>query len=229
MVLNTFDLMEEGDEEDRPKYRASNPPPAPPANAFGARPNDVPVVVPTPLDLSAAARPKTPIEASRLVLNDSSADVWGFAAVSSADQPLRRYRPPDQGLCSGNGIVIAGNNLVYRAFNATDGAVLQGPIAPQDFYGVGGERWTWCFDVFSGLLFFSRVFFLFGRGGKKKEGKKTQFFKTFQKKKKNRRHVRPGLHLRRRRHQALLPGNVPVGRRQRRQVLAVHARRLAQL
>jgi len=183
MVLNTFDLMEEGDEEDRPKYRASNPPPAPPPNAFGARPNDVPVVVPTPLDLSAAARPKTPIEASRLVLNDSSADVWGFAAVSSADQPLRRYRPPDQGLCSGNGIVIAGNNLVYRAFNATDGAVLQGPIAPQDFYGVGGERWTWCFDVFSGLLFFSRVFFLFGRGGKKKEGKKTQFFKTFQKKK----------------------------------------------
>ena len=139
MVLNTFDLMEEGDEEDRPKYRTSAPAPPPP-NAFGARPNDVPVVSPTPLDLSVAVRAKTPIEASRLVLNDTGADVWGFAAVSSADQPLRRYRPPDQGLCQGNGIVIAGNNLVYRAFNATDGAVLQGPIAPQDFYGMGGMR-----------------------------------------------------------------------------------------
>ena len=167
MVLNTFDLMEEGDEEDRPKY-TSAPPSPPPANAFGARPNDVPVVSPTPIDLSAAVRAKTPLEASRLVLNDSNADVWGFAAVSSADQPLRRYRPPDQGLCSGNGIVIAGNNLVYRAFNATDGAVLQGPIAPQDFYGVGGMDW-WRYGFFR---FFFVYLFFFGD----EEEKKPQFF-----------------------------------------------------
>jgi len=166
MVLNTFDLMEEGDEENRPKYRSNYSPPAPPpANIYGARPNDVPVVSPTPIDLSVAVRARTPIEASRLVLNDTEdARVWGFAAVSSADQPLRRYRPPDQGLCSGNGIVIAGNNLVFRAFNATDGSVLQGPIAPQDFYGMGGkaeEKEGRRFSFFFSFLFFSFLFFSF--------------------------------------------------------------------
>ena len=62
-----------------------------------------------------------------------------FAANAAVDQPTRRFRPPDQSLCVGNGVVITGNNLVLRTWDAETGAPLQGPIAQPDFFGLDGN------------------------------------------------------------------------------------------
>ena len=137
-ALNRGDLMEEEGENNRPRRRAAVP--ADDANAFGARPGDVPVVQATPVLDQEAARPVDGLSASRLVLPlNASAPLWGFAAAASIDQPARRFRPPDQALCVGNGVALTGNNLVFRSWNATTGAPLQGPTSPQDFFNVSGD------------------------------------------------------------------------------------------
>jgi len=118
------------------------------ANAYGAKPDDIPVVAATPLRVSewrnaqGMPRPKDGKEASRLVIDRSSSSApfeLTFAANAAVDQPTRRFRPPDQSLCVGNGVVITGNNLVLRTWDAETGAPLQGPIAQPDFFGLDGN------------------------------------------------------------------------------------------
>ena len=158
-ALNIDDVAREEAENDRPKRVIKALTVLETANAFGARPGDVPVVAPTPLIDANAARPPTSLDASRLVLppNDT---LWAFAATGSVDQPARRFRPPDQSLCVGGGVVITGNNLVFRSWNATTGEPLQGPISPQDFFGVSGDMSdpVCIFDASDTRRFYSAIF-----------------------------------------------------------------------
>ena len=146
------------------------------ANAYGAKPDDIPVVAATPLLVSDwknsnFPKPKDGKEASRVVIDKSSSSVpfeLTFAANAAVDQPTRRFRPPDQSLCVGNGVVITGNNLVLRTWDAETGAPLQGPIAQPDFFGLDGNFSdpVCIFDSQDSKRFFVGVF-RFGEGATK--------------------------------------------------------------
>ena len=148
------------------------------ANAYGAKPDDIPVVSPTPLVVAEWKRnaqgvppPKDGKEASRVVIDKGSSSPpfeLTFAANAAVDQRTRRFRPPDQSLSVGNGIVITGNNLVLRTWDAETGAPLQGPIAQPDFFGLDGNFSdpVCIFDSQDSKRFFVGVF-RFGEGATK--------------------------------------------------------------
>jgi hypothetical protein len=147
------------------------------ANEFGAKTDDIPVVQATRLDILPSAlanRAKDGLEASRTVIGNGSEPVGlSFAANAAVDQPSRRFRPPDQSLCVGNGVVITGNNLVLRTWDAETGAPLQGPIAQPDFFGLDGNFSdpSCIFDAQDTRRFFVSVF----RFNEVQPGKYSQF------------------------------------------------------
>ena len=182
-------------ENERPKPRKessadgtttpSNFPPSPlaavasstKANEFGARTDDIPVVSATRLDVLPSAlanKAKDGLEASRTLIANGTAPVGlSFAANAAVDQPSRRFRPPDQSLCVGNGVVITGNNLILRTWDAETGAPLQGPIAQPDFFGLDGNFSdpSCIFDAQDTKRFFVSVF----RFNEVQPGKYSQF------------------------------------------------------
>ena len=147
------------------------------ANEFGAKTDDIPVVQATSLDILPSAianKAKDGLEASRtLILNGTAPVGLSFAANAAVDQPSRRFRPPDQSLCVGNGVVITGNNLVLRTWDAETGAPLQGPIAQPDFFGLDGNFSdpSCIFDAQDSKRFFVSVF----RFNEVQPGKYSQF------------------------------------------------------
>ena len=115
------------------------------ANSFGARPDDVPTVaVPAKV---APAGPRvasaSALAASRTLLagrpNPDSPITLSFAANAAVDQPVRRFRPPDQALCVGGGHAIVGANALWRSFNAETGAPEEGPVSVTDFFNLTGN------------------------------------------------------------------------------------------
>ena len=186
------DMQAAENERPRPRRESSsdgttpsNFPPSPLAsvasstepNEFGARLDDIPVVSATRLDILLSAignRAKDGLEASRTVIANGTAPIGlSFAANAAVDQPSRRFRPPDQSLCVGNGVVITGNNLVLRTWDAETGAPLQGPIAQPDFFGLDGNFSdpSCIFDAQDTKRFFVSVF----RFNEVQPGKYSQF------------------------------------------------------
>ena len=135
------DIMAAETERPRPRketvltagYKVSEP------NAYGAKPDDVPVVSPLTVD-EPGATPATAADASRFVTTKGKAPFdLAFAAGAAVDQPTRRFRPPDQSLCVGAGVAFTGNNLVLRTFDATTGVPIQGPHRHPRLSGVGRQ------------------------------------------------------------------------------------------
>lgn len=109
------------------------------ANAHGAKPDDVPVVAPLALGPAPAAFASAAAASRAASTSAAKPFSLAFAAGAAVDQPTRRFRPPDQALCVGNGVVLTANNLVIRTFDASTGTPLQGPVAAPDFLGLTGN------------------------------------------------------------------------------------------
>ena len=114
-------------------------------NPFGARPDDVPTAA-SPAKVAAAGpgvSAASPLAASRTLLparpTPDSPISLSFAANAAVDQPVRRFRPPDQALCVGAGHVVVGTNALFRSFNAETGAPEEGPISVPDFFNLTGN------------------------------------------------------------------------------------------
>ena len=161
-----FDDDMQAAENERPEPRreslliAGLDPKAP--NTLGARLDDIPVVKATPIEvLASAVTPASQVDASRVVIRSGTPPATlAFAAVSAVDQPMRRFRPPDQSLCVGNGVVITGNNLVLRTWDADTGAPLEGPVGQPEFFNLTGNFSdpTCIFDAADTGRFFVSIF-----------------------------------------------------------------------